>query len=148
MKVTVETVDRTQEEEVRILCWEITPTVRAMEALALRDGETVTGFEDEMQYAVPVREILYFEAVDEHVFAYTANKVLQVRARLYELAEAYVQQGFFRCSKSVAVNLMHIDCIQPSFNGRFLAVLQGGEKLIVSRQYVPALKKLLMGEGE
>ena len=44
------------------------------------------------------------------------------------------------------VNLMKIRSIQPAFNGRFTAVLHSGEKVIISRNYVKALKAALKGE--
>lgn len=49
----------------------------------------------------------------------------------------------FRCSKSMVLNAEKIDYILPSFSGRFEAVLENGEKVIVSRQYVADLKRLL-----
>ena len=36
--------------------------------------------------------------------------------------------------------------IQPAFNGRFTAVLQSGEEVIISRNYVKDLKAALKGE--
>ena len=44
------------------------------------------------------------------------------------------------------VNLMKIQSIQPAFNGRFTAVLSTCEKVIISRNYVKALKAALKGE--
>ena len=44
------------------------------------------------------------------------------------------------------VNLMKIRSIQPAFNGRFTALLRSGEKIIISRNYVKALKAALKGE--
>ena len=43
------------------------------------------------------------------------------------------------------VNLMKIQSLQPAFNGRFLALLRSGEKVIISRNYVKALKDALKG---
>ncbi|MCM1183996.1 MAG: LytTR family transcriptional regulator DNA-binding domain-containing protein [Roseburia sp.] len=40
---------------------------------------------------------------------------------------------------------MKIESIKPSLNGRFTAVFQNGEQIIVSRKYVPELKKALKG---
>ena len=49
----------------------------------------------------------------------------------------------FRCSKSMILNAGKIDSILPSLSGRFEAVLDNGEKVMISRQYVSALKRLL-----
>jgi DNA-binding LytR/AlgR family response regulator len=42
---------------------------------------------------------------------------------------------------------MKIDHVRPAFNGRFSATLFSGEEVIISRQYVPELKKRLLGES-
>ena len=46
------------------------------------------------------------------------------------------------------VNLMKIQSIQPAFNGRFLAILHSGEKVIISRSYVKGLKAALKGDAK
>ncbi len=50
---------------------------------------------------------------------------------------------FFRASKSVVLNADRIDYIRPAISGRFEATLENGEKVMVSRQFVPELKKIL-----
>jgi len=57
----------------------------------------------------------------------------------------YGERSFFRCSKSVVVNLMKIEFMKPALNGRFMATLNNNEKVIISRQYVTELKKKLKG---
>jgi len=41
---------------------------------------------------------------------------------------------------------MKIESVQPFLNGRLSAVMLNKEELIISRQYVPLLKKTLLGE--
>ena len=50
---------------------------------------------------------------------------------------------FFRSGKSMVLNADKIDCVKPSLSGRFEAMLTNGERVIISRQYVSSLKKLL-----
>ena len=50
-----------------------------------------------------------------------------------------------RC-KSLIVNLMKVCAIKPALNGRYVAILQNGEEIIISRKYVSDLKKALKGE--
>ena len=94
-----------------------------------------------------LEDVCYFEAVDEKLFAYTVDEVYELKLRLYEAEEAYRAYHFVRCSKSVVINLMQLDSISPALNGRFLAHIKNGEKLMISRQYAPALKKIVMGGG-
>jgi len=43
----------------------------------------------------------------------------------------------------VVANRSKIASVQAVFNGRFEAKMRNGEKIIISRQYVPVLKKKL-----
>ena len=76
-------------------------------------------------------------------FLYCRNMVLASRQKLYEFEALCSGSMLFRCSKSMILNADKIDYVRPSFSGRFEAVLDNGEKVIVSRKYVAELKKLL-----
>lgn len=73
------------------------------------------------------------------------EQVYEIKMRLYEVEEKFEKQHFIRCSKSVVMNLMRLESISPAMNGRFFAHMQNGEKLMISRQYAPKLKELVMG---
>ena len=88
-------------------------------------------------------EVFYFESVDNKVFAYTDKGVYEVRRKLYEIEEEYGHMDFLRISKSSIVNAAKIAYLKPIFNGRFEAKLKNDEKIIISRQYIPELKKKL-----
>ena len=60
-----------------------------------------------------------------------------------ELEQRFAGTDFIRISKSMILNLAKVERFAPSFSGRFEAILQNGEKVMISRQYVPALKKQL-----
>ena len=101
---------------------------------------------DAKQYEIAVTDICYIESVDGKTFLYTSDGVFETQSRLYELEELLKTKHFLRISKAMLVNLMKIRSIQPAFNGRFTAVLRTGEKIIISRSYVKALKAALKGE--
>ena len=42
---------------------------------------------------------------------------------------------------------MKVKAIKPALNGRYSAILQNDEEIIISRKYVQELKKALKGEG-
>ena len=90
-------------------------------------------------------EIFYFERVDERTFVYSQTEVYTCEYRLYELEEKIRKCGFARISKSVIVNIRKIQQIRPQLNGRFEAVLDNGEHLIVNRHYVSGLKEKFEG---
>ena len=94
-----------------------------------------------MQYEIPIVNLYYVEAVDNKVFLYSAKQVYETRQKLYEIEHLLEEKQFLRVSKSMIVNLMKIKAIKPALNGRFIAVLQNDEEVIISRKYVSALKK-------
>ncbi len=91
-------------------------------------------------------EILYCESVDDHTYAYTASGVYGVGQTLTAVAEAFAPLGFFRCSKSMAVNLRSIETLKSGDNGRIFATLVNGERILVSRRYAKALRARPKGE--
>jgi DNA-binding LytR/AlgR family response regulator len=99
---------------------------------------------DDMFYRVSFSEILFFESVDKKTFAYTADKVLEIDKRLYEV-EMSMPFTFMRAGKAVIINLARIGCFKSDFSGRLIAKMQNGEKVVVSRLYVKELKKKLNG---
>lgn len=89
------------------------------------------------------RDIYYFETVDNRVFVYLERDVYECKLKLYELEQRFMETDFFRATKSTIVNLSKVKSFSPAFNGRFELLMKNGEKLIVSRQYVPDLKMKL-----
>lgn len=110
--------------------------------LKVRRGKfTVT--ENDKIRQIDADNIYYFEAVDNKVFLYLEQDVFEVRYKLYEIEKKYADTDFFRASKSVIINLARVKQFAPDFGGRFEAQMMNGERLKISRQYVPALKKRL-----
>ena len=92
---------------------------------------------------VEAADVLYFESVDDNVFAYTRDSVYETKSKLYQLENELPAATFFRANKAVIVNLDKIDSLAPVFGGRFEAVLENGYKVLVSRNYLNSLKELL-----
>ncbi|MDO5521603.1 MAG: LytTR family DNA-binding domain-containing protein [bacterium] len=145
MKAEVLKVKEKKDEKVTIECVAITNEVREILLFVQSNGYEITGMLDGMYTQLLPSDIFYFEALDEYVFAYTKDKVYQIKNRLYEVEERYQDIYFLRISKSIVVNLRKIQSITPALNARFMAHLKNGEQLIVSRQYVKQLKKILLG---
>jgi DNA-binding LytR/AlgR family response regulator len=145
--VTIRQIEEKNDEQVIIECVELTNDVKDIEAYVLSKGESLSGWAGERLYSFPLSAVFYFEAVDERCFAYTKQKVFEVKARLYALEEAYREKFFVRCSKSVLINLMLLDSISPALNGRYTARLKNGEKIIISRQYALAFKNAVFNSA-
>lgn len=143
MRVRIENVKKREEEHILIRCCKVNEEVlEIVDFIKSRDA-VLAGYDAAQVYQIPLHEVFYFEGVDNKVYAYLKNNVYEVKNKLYELEELYGKRKFFRCSKSILVNLIKIECVKPALNGRFTAKLQNGEQIIISRQYVPELKKIL-----
>ncbi len=145
MEIKVIKVSNEQPEQMEIRCHEVSEEVREIVAFVKSRQGQLSGIQEGKQYEVPVTDICYIEAVDEKVFLYTIKQVYETRQRLYELEEVLKEKYFLRVSKSLLLNLMKVKSIKPALNGRLTAVLKNGEEIIISRKYVPALKKALKG---
>lgn len=145
MKVRIKQISDKADECLIIECVEVTPDIESIRSYALTKGTTLTGNMDERTYQFNLSDVFYFEAVDERVFAYTKGRSYELKIRLYELENAYADKHFIRCSKSFVINLIKLEGISPALNGRFTAHMKNGEKIIISRQYVPDIKRAVMG---
>ena len=146
MDVRIEYIGRDDGEVVLIRCHEITEEVREIESFVKSRQGSLPGTSESRQYEIPVTDVYYAESVDGKTFIYTDGGVYETSYRIYELEDMLRPKHFLRISKPMLVNLMKIQSIQPAFNGRFTAVLRSGEKIIISRNYVKALKAALKGE--
>lgn len=145
MKTVIHTIFDKADEQVTIDCCEVTQEILNLRNHAESVGGSITGVTDGKSVVLPLSAILYFEAVDERVFAYTESDVADVRGRLYEYEERLSDKGFVRVSKSVLVHLDKIRSIAPSPGRKFEAELCNGERVIISRQYAAHLKTILLG---
>lgn len=142
MKITIEAPKPGEEDEIIVRCTDLDERVLKL-IQALRAEDKLTGYIDDKIVKLSLKEIYYFEAVDNKVFSYTAKETYEVHKKLYEIEQAFEHTDFLRISKSVIVNVAKIAYVKPIFNGRFEAKLKNDEKVIVSRQYVADLKKKL-----
>ena len=143
MRITIIEPEDGEEDEIMIRCRHLDKRLLKL-IYAIKAGEEkITALQDGNYFQVAPEEIYYFEAVDNKVFLYLKQDVFEVRYKLYEIEEGYANTDFFRASKSVIINLAKVKQFAPDFGGRFEAQMRNGERLMVSRQYVPALKKRL-----
>ncbi len=132
---------------MEIHCHRVSEEVRELVAFVRSRQGRLTGTIEDRQYEVPVTDIYYMESVENRVYLYTADKVYESRQKIYELEEMLKEKHFLRASKSTLLNLLKVSAIKPALNGRFTAVLFSGEQVIITRKYVPELKKALKGEN-
>ena len=143
MKITIETPKPGEEDEIILRCASVDDRLLKLIQSFRSEKDALTGYVDDRIQKLALGDIFYFEAVDNKVYAYTAKQVYEVHKKLYEVGEEYANTDFLRISKAIVVNVSKITYIRPMLNGRFEAKLKNEEKVIISRQYVPALKEKL-----
>ena len=143
MKIIIEDIKKDEEDEIIIRCNQLDEYILQMiYGIKMNQNKLVGTNNGQMQIIDP-KDVFYFEAVDNKVFIYCEKQVYETKLKLYEIEEEYEKTDFFRASKSIILNLSKIKNLSPAFNGRFEALLKNKEKVIISRQFVPILKKKL-----
>ncbi|MBE6754391.1 MAG: LytTR family transcriptional regulator [Ruminococcaceae bacterium] len=143
MKITVIEIDDAQEEEIILRCHRSSAAAAQFLGGSSATPRTVAGTKDGQIYRLTLDDIYYFETVENKSFIYCKDAVYETRLKLYEFERLCQGSDLFRCSRSMVLNSGKIDHLSPSLSGRFEVTLVGGEKVIVSRQYVDELKKLI-----
>lgn len=145
MKVKIKNVLSKQEEQVVIECVEMTPEFEDIKNYCLAKGTFLTVYSNESsQRQVSIRDILYVEAIGENTFVYTQESVFEIKKRLYELEDELASYKFIRCSKSFLICLLKVNSIRPALNGRYLASMDNGEEVVISRKYAKVVRKTIM----
>lgn len=90
-------------------------------------------------------EILYVEKVDDKTFAYTLNSEIQVDLSLNSI-ELILGKKFFRCSKSMLLNITMVERLKSMPSNRIDVTLQNGEHIVISRTYASEFRRLLKGD--
>lgn len=143
IKITIENIPDGIEPEIIIRCNEVDDSLLQLIDSIKSTSKKVIGVMDFQMHMINPKDVFYFEAVDNKVFIYCQEKVFESRIKLYEIEKIYENGDFFRASKSIIINIAKINSVKPVFYGRFEALLQNGEKVVISRQYVPVLRKKL-----
>ena len=87
------------------------------------------------------KDILYFEALDNEVFAIVSKERYYVLEKLYILEQALIQKNFVRVSKSFLVNIAHINLIKPMLNSKLKLIMSNKDVVEVNRTYVKSFKE-------
>lgn len=143
MKITIIEPSSQEEDEIIVKCRFLDDDLTLL-LNQLKNGSSKMNFlKDNKIVLVDKKDILFFESVEDKVFAYTIEDVFDTKFKLYELEQILPAKSFFRANKAVIVNLNKIKSLSPAFGGRFEAILKNNYKVIISRCYVPKLKELL-----
>ena len=143
MKITILETRPDEEDEIIVKCHYLDDDITHLLNQLKNGNGKMNFYKDNKILLVEKKDILFFESVDDKVFAYTLEDALETKLKLYELEEILPEKNFFRANKAVIVNVNKIKSLSPAFGGRFEAVLKNDYRVIISRNYVSKLKELL-----
>ncbi len=147
MKIKLEEVKEQEMTEVivRYPFWDYTldRLLKKIKCVSMK----LLGYDDKGKFKIPLEDIFYIESVDKKTFLYCKEKVLRSDLKLYEALKEVDAYNFIRISKSCIVNASELDADKMLINSRLEATLSNGEKLTVSRKYIPEIKHHFMTLG-
>ncbi len=147
MKLTMNRISQ-GEDEVIIRYREMNKRIEMIAALTEGKTSKISArYNDEMILISP-ESILYLESVDGVTWAYLADKVCRIYESLEKVVLAWGERGFFRCSKSMVINIYRISTLKSEPGNRILARMENGEKVMISRRYARELRRILKGGAE
>lgn len=108
---------------------------------------SIMGRSDKGVARILSKDILYIETVDDKTFAYTLTDVFRLEYSLATLSEMLDDISFFRCSKSMILNIDKVEKLKSLPSNRIDATMQGGEHIIISRTYASDFRRRLLKGG-
>ncbi|MFS0562245.1 LytTR family DNA-binding domain-containing protein [Terribacillus sp. 179-K 1B1 HS] len=144
MKITIQEDDNCKETEVQITCRQANSRIlELVRMLSASSQERLSGERNGELHLLQPESLYYIESVDNTVFLYDKDAVYQSSLKLYQIEDANYSPDLIRVSKSVILNLAKVEKLKPALGRKLTATLTNGEKLVISRQYVPQLKRKL-----
>lgn len=144
MKYTIRKITE-GEEEVIIHYIEMTPEIERMIRLLHGEQRKLIGWDEKTSVILEPQDILYIESVDGRTFAYMEKQVLKLEDTLNQLEQILNDINFFRCSKSMIINIDKVRTLRSMPSNRIDATMQNGEHIVISRTYASDFRKRLKG---
>ena len=146
MKYTIEQIQK-GEDELILRYQRLNGEVEAVLQFMNAPPKKIIGTKNDTQAVIDFTDILYAETVDRKTFIYTADDVFRSELTLAQLEEVLNTVNFFRCAKSMIINIDKISTLKSLASNRIDATLVNGEHIIISRTYASEFRKILKGES-
>ena len=147
MKITLQQVNEGK-EEVIIKYREMTEEIDGIIKYIEGQGKRLLATKDGQQVPLRIGEVIYAESVDGATYVYTESEVYKTGLTLALLEGMYADEGFFRCSKSMVINIYCIHRLKSMPEKRIDVTMNNGEHVIISRHYAKTLRSILRGDAE
>ena len=142
MKYTIEKLD-SGENEVLVRYSTLSPEVNQIICILKNENRKLLGISNNEKVIVDISEILYIESVDGRSYAYTQNDVIKLEYTLLQLEQLIGEISFFRCSKSIIINIDKVKSLRSLASNRIDAMMCNGEHVMISRTYASDFRKRL-----
>ncbi|MBP5623416.1 MAG: LytTR family transcriptional regulator DNA-binding domain-containing protein [Lachnospiraceae bacterium] len=108
---------------------------------------TFTGKADDRTVSIGISDIYYIENVERKIFLYTDKEVFRYDRSMTDIESVVSGTELVRISRTCIMNTAHLKEIRQIRNSHLEAVMDNEEKLIVSRKYLPDIKRIFKGEN-
>lgn len=142
MKIQIEQIP-SGEDEITIKYRELTPKIQRILDVVNSGSTKLYGKLEGETVSINPSDILYIESVDEKTFAYTKKDVVRLDGSLAGMLEVLDDIRFFRCSKSMIINIEKVERLKSMSSNRIDATIEGGEHVLISRTYASEFRKIL-----
>ena len=101
-----------------------------------------TGKSDGKTVSIDLSDIYYIENVERKIFLYSRKDMYRYDGSMQDIDSSIADTDLVRISRTCFMNVSHLKEIMQIKNSHLEAVLDNGEKLIVSRKYLKDIKKI------
>ena len=147
MKYTIRQITE-GENEVLLKYRYMTPEVERILNVLNGFQAKLIGRKDNEIIILDLNKILYIESVDKKTFAYTKEDVIRLDYVLSQLEQLLNDINFFRCSKSMIINIDKVESLKSLPSNRIKATMCNGEQIMISRTYASDFRKRLKGGAD
>ena len=144
MKFTANQISQ-GEDEVILNYREMNDEVAKIMAFFRNESRKIIGWKDKTQVVIVPDDILYIESVDGRTYTYTEKEVYKVNHSLLQMEELLRDISFFRCSKSMIMNIDKVMHLKSLSSNRIDATMKNGEHIMISRTYASELRRIIRG---
>ncbi|MCR5743947.1 MAG: LytTR family transcriptional regulator DNA-binding domain-containing protein [Lachnospiraceae bacterium] len=145
MKIDIKKISQ-GEESVTIRYAQMTPSIQKIIGILRGEKTKLWGRVSDENVCVELDSVLYLETVDDRVFAYTSDQVVRIDGSLSSFMDEACDETFFRCSKSMVININRVASLRSMSSNRIDATMENGEHIMISRRYAVEFRKLLKGD--
>lgn len=145
MKITLEQISEGA-DKVIIKYNQMSPEIEEIVNYIERRRETLVGMKDGQQCVIKPQDVIYMESVDGVTYLYTEKEVYKSNLTLLTAEATYSDEGYFRCSKSMVINIYRIKKLKSMAGNRIDATMDNEEHVVISRAYAKELRSVLKGE--